>query len=32
MSANTSVGIKIHDIHHGLIQSTGAIVESEFSF
>ncbi|MBI3124782.1 MAG: hypothetical protein HYZ10_10305 [Ignavibacteriales bacterium] len=27
-----SIGVKIHDIHHGLIQSTGAIVESELSF
>lgn len=25
-----SKGVKIHDIHHGLIQSTGAIVESEY--
>lgn len=24
-----SIGVKIHDIHHGLIQTTGAIVESE---
>lgn len=32
MSDNTSIGIKIHDIHHGLIQSTGAIVESEYGF
>ncbi|MBL7840563.1 MAG: hypothetical protein JNJ75_10515 [Cyclobacteriaceae bacterium] len=31
MSDNTSIGVKIHDIHHGLIQSTGAIVESEFA-
>ncbi len=25
----TSIGIKIHDIHNGLIQATGAIVETE---
>lgn len=24
-----SIGIKIHDIHHGLIKSTGAVVETE---
>jgi len=27
-----SIGIKIHDIHHGLVQATGAIVETHFSF
>lgn len=27
-----SIGIKIHDMHHGLIQSTGAIVETELAF
>lgn len=32
MTNNTSIGVKIHDVHHGLIQSTGAIVESEFAF
>jgi hypothetical protein len=32
MSDKVSIGIKIHDMHHGLIQSTGAIVESEYSF
>jgi len=32
MSDNISIGVKIHDIHHGLIQSTGAIVESEYAF
>lgn len=32
MSDNISIGVKIHDIHHGLIQSTGAIVESEYGF
>lgn len=32
MTDNTSLGVKIHDIHHGLIQSTGAIVESEYAF
>jgi hypothetical protein len=32
MADNISKGIKIHDIHHGLIQSTGAIVESEYAF
>ena len=33
MSINKkSVGIKIHDMHHGLIQSTGAIIETEFDF
>src|SRR5258708_4681297 len=32
MSDNVSKGVKIHDIHHGLIQSTGAIVESEYAF
>jgi|SRR3972149_355180 len=31
MDENTSTGIRIHDIHHGLIQSTGAIVETEYS-
>lgn len=31
-SDKTSVGIKIHDMHHGLIQSTGALVETELSF
>ncbi len=28
----TAVGIKIHDMHHGLIQSTGAIIETELDF
>lgn len=32
MDKETSFGVKIHDIHHGLIQSTGAIVETEFDF
>jgi len=32
MSNQIATGVKIHDIHHGLIQSTGAIVESEFGF
>lgn len=32
MRDNISIGVKIHDIHHGLIQSTGAIVESEYAF
>ncbi len=32
MSDNISIGLKIHDIHHGLIGATGAIVESEYSF
>jgi hypothetical protein len=32
MGDNISIGVKIHDIHHGLIQSTGAIVESEYAF
>lgn len=32
MSDNISKGVKIHDIHHGLIQSVDAIVESEFGF
>jgi len=32
MSNSVSIGVKIHDIHHGLIQSTGAIVESEYAF
>lgn len=32
MNDNISKGVKIHDIHHGLIQSTGAIVESEYGF
>jgi hypothetical protein len=27
-----SAGIRIHDIHHGLIQSSGAVVESDFAF
>lgn len=27
----TAIGIKIHDMHHGLIQSTGALVETELS-
>jgi len=30
MDKNISTGIRIHDIHHGLIQSRGAIVETEF--
>ncbi|WP_127125074.1 hypothetical protein [Pseudoflavitalea rhizosphaerae] len=30
MNANTSIGVRIHDIHHGLIQSTGAIIETEY--
>lgn len=32
MNDKISIGVKIHDIHHGLIQSTGAIVESEYAF
>lgn len=32
MDKKTSLGVKIHDMHHGLIQSTGAIVETEFDF
>src|SRR5687767_10412852 len=32
MNEDVSIGVKIHDIHHGLISSTGAIIESEFSF
>lgn len=32
MDEKVSIGVKIHDIHHGLIQNTGAIIESEFSF
>lgn len=32
MNKNSSIGIKIHDIHHGLVQSTGAIIESEYAF
>ncbi len=32
LSKKTSVGIKIHDMHHGLIQSTGALVETELAF
>ena len=32
MNDSISIGVKIHDIHHGLIQSTGAIVESEYAF
>lgn len=32
MNDKISTGIKIHDIHHGLIQSTGAIVETEYAF
>lgn len=32
MGDNISVGIKIHDSHHGLVQVTGAVVESEFAF
>lgn len=31
-SDKTSIGIKIHDMHHGLIQSTGAVIETELSF
>ena len=31
MSDSVSIGVKIHDVHHGLIQSSGAIVESEFA-
>jgi hypothetical protein len=27
-----SIGIKIHDMHHGLVQRTGAIIETEFAF
>jgi len=30
MDDKISIGVKIHDIHHGLIQSTGAIVETEY--
>lgn len=32
MNDNVSVGIKIHDIHHGLIDRVDAIIEAEFSF
>src|SRR5690606_24194823 len=32
MDEKASLGVKIHDIHHGLIQSTGAIVETEYDF
>uniref|UniRef100_UPI0025E31466 hypothetical protein n=1 Tax=Algoriphagus sp. TaxID=1872435 RepID=UPI0025E31466 len=32
MKENRSIGIRIHDSHHGLVQSTGAIVESELGF
>lgn len=32
MDDKISLGVKIHDIHHGLIQSSGAIVETEFDF
>ena len=32
MQENRSIGIRIHDAHHGLVQSTGAIVESELGF
>lgn len=32
MSDKVSIGVKIHDIHHGLIQCSGAIVESEYWF
>jgi hypothetical protein len=28
-NSKKSIGIKIHDMHHGLIQSTGAIIETE---
>ncbi|WP_442845093.1 hypothetical protein [Leeuwenhoekiella sp. H156] len=30
MDKKTSLGVKIHDVHHGLVQSTGAIIETEF--
>ncbi|HEY1196239.1 hypothetical protein [Flavobacterium sp.] len=30
MDKKISTGVRIHDIHHGLIQSRGAIVETEF--
>ncbi|MBK3519720.1 hypothetical protein [Carboxylicivirga marina] len=30
MNDKTSIGVRIHDIHHGLIQSRGAIIETEF--
>src|SRR5436190_23367675 len=32
MSDNVSIGVKIHDIHYGLIQTSGAIVETEYAF
>lgn len=33
MSINKgSIGIKIHDMHHGLIQATGALIETELAF
>ena len=28
-NSKKSIGIKIHDMHHGLCQSTGAIIETE---
>lgn len=30
MTQKTSVGVRIHDMHHGLIQGTGAIIETEY--
>lgn len=32
MEDKISIEVKIHDMHHGLIQSPGAIVETEFDF
>lgn len=29
---NKTVGIRINDMHHGLIQSSGAIIETDFAF
>lgn len=31
MSDSTSIGVKIHDVHHGLIRSVNAIVETEYA-
>lgn len=30
MDEKVSVGVRIHDIHHGLIQGTGAVIETEY--
>jgi len=32
MNDNVSIGVKIHDVHHGLVDRVGAIIESEYSF